>query len=59
VTVSVGVDRETLSAADFGKVVELLRLRPMQLCISLKALLGEEAMERLMAEAVAFAKREE
>src|SRR3984885_12556983 len=32
-TVSVNVDRETLSAADLGKGVELLRLRPMQLCI--------------------------
>jgi hypothetical protein len=58
-SVSVNVDRETLSAADLGKLVELLRLRPTQFCILLKALLGEEAMERLMTEAVAFAKREE
>jgi hypothetical protein len=58
-TVSVNVDRETLSKEDLKKLVELLRLRPMQLCIFLKALLGEEAMERLMAEAVAVAKREE
>src|ERR1700722_6746987 len=49
--VSVNVDRETLSTEDLGKVVELLRLRPMQFCIFLKALLGEEAMERMMAEA--------
>jgi hypothetical protein len=58
-TVSVNVDRETLSEKDLKKLVELLRLRPMQLCIFLKALLGEEAMERLMAEAVAVAKREQ
>jgi hypothetical protein len=30
----------------------------MQLCIFLKALLGEEAMERLMNEGIAVAKRE-
>jgi hypothetical protein len=58
-TVSVAVDRQTLSKEDLGKVVELLRLRPMQLCIFLKALVGEEAMERLMSEAIAVAKREE
>ena len=58
-TVSVNVDRETLSKEDLKKLIELLRLRPTQLCIFLKALLGEEAMERMMAEAVAVAKREE
>ena len=58
-TVSVNVDRETLSTEDLKKLVNLLRLRPMQFCIFLKALLGEEAMERLMTEAVAFAKRGE
>jgi hypothetical protein len=57
-TVSVNVDRQTLSKEDLGKVVELLRLRPMQLCIFLRALLGEEAMLRLMGEAIAVAKQE-
>jgi len=57
-TVSVNVDRETLSRDDLAKVVELLRLRPMQLCLFLKALVGEEAMERLMNEAIAVAKQE-
>lgn len=52
------VDRQTLSKEDLGKVVELLRLRPMQLCLFLKALVGEEATERLMGEAIAVAKRE-
>ena len=55
----VPVDRETLSGEDLRKVLDLLRLRPMQLCMFLKALLGEEAMERLMREAIAAAKREE
>ena len=58
-SVYVPVDRETLSQEDLGKVIELLRLRPMQMCIFLKALLGEEAMERMMAEAVAVAKQQD
>jgi hypothetical protein len=56
-SVSVAVDRETLSEEDLRKVVELLKLRPMQFCIFLKALLGDEAMERLMSNAIAFAKQ--
>ena len=58
-SVYVPVDRETLSPEDLNKVIELLRFRPMQLCIFLKALVGTEKMERMMAEAVAVAKREE
>jgi hypothetical protein len=57
-SVYVPVDRETLSADDLGKVVELLRFRPMQLCMFLKALLGTEVMERIMNEAIAGAKQE-
>ena len=57
-SVYVPVDRETLSPEDLGKVVELLRFRPMQLCMFLKALLGTEVMERVMAEAIAAAKKE-
>jgi hypothetical protein len=58
-SVSVNVDRQTLSEEDLKKLIELLRLRPIQFCIFLKTLLGEEAMEQLMAEAVAVAKRDE
>jgi hypothetical protein len=57
-TVSVAVDLKTLSPEDLGKVVELLRSRPMQFCIFLKALLSTEVMEKVMAEAVAVAKQE-
>jgi hypothetical protein len=57
-SVYVPVDRETLSPEDLGKVVELLRFRPMQLCMFLKALLGTEVMERIMNEAIAGAKQE-
>jgi hypothetical protein len=56
--VYVAVDRETLSEEDLGKVLELLRFRPIQFCMFLKALVGEKEMERLMAEAVAAAKKE-
>jgi len=58
-TVNVNVDRQTLSSEDLRKVAELLRFRPLQLCIFLKTLLGQEAMERMMAEAVALADQEE
>ena len=54
----VDADRQTMSPEDFAKVMVLLKFRPMQFCIFLKALLGEEAMERLMTDAVEFAKRE-
>lgn len=57
-TVNVNVDRQTLSQEDLDRVVELLRFRPMQLCMFLKALLGEEAMLRLMGEAIEVAKQE-
>jgi hypothetical protein len=58
-TVSVNADRETLSKDDLKKLIELLRLRPIQFCMFLKALVGTEGMERLMAEAIAAANREE
>ena len=58
-TVSVNVDRETLPEEDLRKVIELLRLRPMQISIFLKALVGTEGMERLLKEGIAAAKREE
>jgi hypothetical protein len=58
-TVSVNVDRETLSNEDLRNVIELLRFRPMQFCMFLKAILGDEAMERLMKDAIESAKRGE
>ena len=57
--VYVAVDRETLSEEDLDKVMELLRSRPMQFCLFLKALVGPEEMERMMAEGMATAKMEE
>ena len=58
-TVSVNVDRETLSEPDLKKLIELLRLRPIQFCMFLKALVGTEGMERMMKDGIAAAKREE
>lgn len=57
-SVYVPLDRDTLSAEDLTKLVELLRFRPMQVCMFLKALLGEEAMERMMSAAIAGAKEQ-
>jgi hypothetical protein len=54
--VPVAADRDTLKPEDLAKVLELLSHRPLQFCMFLKALVGAEAMERLMTEAVATAK---
>jgi hypothetical protein len=53
---SVVVDRKTLNQEDADKVMQLLRLRPIQFCMFLKALVGIEEMERLMAQGIAVAK---
>lgn len=38
-------------------VVDLVRYRPMQLCIFLKALVGAERMQEMKIEAIAHAKQ--
>jgi hypothetical protein len=38
-------------------VLDLLKLRPMQFCIFLKALVGVEEMQRMMVEAIGVAKQ--
>jgi hypothetical protein len=45
---NVVADRRTLSQEDLDKLVDLLRVRPLQFCLFLAALFGEEQMERLM-----------
>jgi hypothetical protein len=55
---SVVVDRKTLNQEDGAKVMQLLRFRPIQFCMFLKALLGAEEMERLMNRAIAIAKQD-
>ena len=54
-SVNVKADRETLSADDRAKVLELLKHRPVQLCLFLKALLGPEEMKQVMIRAIAVA----
>jgi hypothetical protein len=53
----VDADRQTLSPEDFAKVMELLKLRPMQFCLLLKALVGAEEAQRLMVEAIKVPKQ--
>jgi hypothetical protein len=45
-------DRDTLTPDDTAKVLDLLRLRPIQFCMFLKALLGPDEMKRLMIQAI-------
>jgi hypothetical protein len=54
---NVVVDRKTLQQEDAAKLVELLRLRPVQFCMFLKALFGAEEMERLMKHGIEVAKQ--
>ena len=50
-------DRKTLKSEDADKLMQLLRFRPIQFCMFLKALIGPEQMERLMTEGIAIAKQ--
>jgi hypothetical protein len=54
---SIVADRETLSREDFARIVSLVRLRPLQFCIFLTALLGSDGMEQTMTEAIGQAKK--
>lgn len=56
-TFNIAVDRRTLPREDLSKVVDLVRVRPVQFCLFLKAFLGAENMERIMTEAIEQAKR--
>lgn len=49
---NVVADRRTLSQEDLDKLVEMLRLRPIQFCLFLAALFGEEQMEKLIGASV-------
>src|SRR5450759_2000048 len=58
-SLSVEADKQTLTPEDFAKVVDLLKFRPMQLAIVLKALVGAEEMQRVMIEAIGVANQQE
>jgi len=54
---NVAIDRKTLRPEDREKVVDLIQHRPVQFCMFLKTLLGDEAMEEMMTKAIGVAKR--
>ncbi len=56
-TESATADLNTLSEEDLKKVVEPLTLRATQFCLFVNALLGEDATERIMQQAVRCAKK--
>ena len=51
-SLSVEADRRTLTPDDFAKITDLLKFRPVQFCLFLKALVGVEEMQGLMVEAI-------
>jgi hypothetical protein len=51
------IDRKTLRPEDREEVVALIQHRPVQFYMFLKALLGEEAMEQMMTQAINVAKK--
>jgi hypothetical protein len=55
--VTVAADRDTLNADDMAKVIELLKFRPIQFCMFLKALVGAEEMKRMMLNAILTAQK--
>lgn len=57
-SMNIGIDLNTLSIDDLKRLQELVHMpvRAMQFCIYLKSLIGYEAMERVMTDAVKTAK---
>jgi hypothetical protein len=49
---NVVADRRTLSQNDLDTVVDLLRVRPLQFCLFLTALFGEDRMEKMMSSSI-------
>lgn len=49
---NVVADRRALGQEDLDKLVELLRIRPLQFCLFLAALFGEDRMEKIIAGSV-------
>jgi len=56
-SLSVSADKDTLTPEDFARVRDLLKLRPMQMALFLKALVGTEEMLKMMVEAIKVAKQ--
>jgi hypothetical protein len=49
---NVEADRQTLSPDDQKRLLEDLRLRPLQFCLFLSALIRQKPMEKLLVEAI-------
>lgn len=45
-------DRRTLNQEDLDTLVDFLRIRPIQFCMFLAALFGEDQMEKMMSSSV-------
>ena len=56
-TDNVDADKQTLSPEELARVVDLLKLRPMQMAIFLKALVGAEEMQRMRVEGIKVARQ--
>src|SRR5580692_169928 len=54
---NVEADKLTLTTDELGRVMSLLKLRPMQMALFLKALVGTDEMVRMMVEAAKVAKQ--
>jgi hypothetical protein len=54
---NVVADRRTLSQEDLDTLVDLLKFRPLQFCLFLAALFGEERMEKMMSSSVEQVKK--
>ena len=57
--IGVDADKRTLTPADLAKVLDLVKLRPIQFCLFLKALVGVEEMQRIMVRAIGVAKQQD
>jgi hypothetical protein len=57
---TIGADMLTMKSEDDRKrVVELIRFRPYQFCLLMKAVLGSKGMEEIMLASIAHAKQSE
>jgi hypothetical protein len=54
---SVAADRDTLKPEDLTKLMDLLKVRPIQFCMFLTALVGPEAMKAMMINAIVTAEK--
>jgi hypothetical protein len=54
--VNAKADKDTLADSDLARVLKLIKLRPMQFCMFLRALVGPVEMQRMMVDAIKAAR---